>query len=172
MKAAKLFIGVFCACFLMLACAPSEPPSEPPLEATADPAEARAALDRLAPQYEQALSAGDVDGLMALFTADPVRMPPDQPAELGRRALEQAFRDFFALGEASIQIAVEDTVIAGSTAVSRGTYRLTITPAEGEPITEEGKWINKNQREEDGSWKIAWNMWNRNHPVPPVAPVE
>lgn len=168
MRAGTAFGSVICALILISGCAPSEPV----YEAVVDPAEARVALDQLAPQYEQALAAGNVEGLMALFTADPIRMPPDQPIERGRQALEQAFRQFFALGAASIQIDPEDAVIVGSTAVSRGTYRLTITPADGEPITEEGKWINHNQRQEDGSWKIAWNMWNRNHAVPPITPAE
>ncbi len=55
--------------------------------------------------------------------------------------------------------------MADGWAFHRGTYTIRLTPvAGGEVIGENGKVIVIFQKQPDGSWKIAREIWNRDNP--------
>ena len=59
--------------------------------------------------------------------------------------------------------------MAGDWAFHLSEYVLKIMPkGDGEAMEERGKIIVIYQRQPDGSWKIAREIWNRNHSVPKV----
>jgi ketosteroid isomerase-like protein len=52
-------------------------------------------------------------------------------------------------------------------AFERGRYDITIAPrAGGEAMDDIGKYITVYQRQADGSWKIARDIWNSDRPLP------
>jgi ketosteroid isomerase-like protein len=56
-------------------------------------------------------------------------------------------------------------------ATAIGTYKMTLTPkkAGAKPLpTDEGKYIEVLKRQADGSWKIAYDIWNPNAPPAPA----
>ena len=63
-----------------------------------DQASATAAINDIWEEYSASLNAGDIDRWVALWTADGVQMPPDEPAVVGKeriRARNQAVADRF-----------------------------------------------------------------------------
>jgi uncharacterized protein (TIGR02246 family) len=132
------------------------------------PASELQALDRLRDAHVAALNAGDVDAWVACFTDDAVQMPPNFPANVGSDSIRGwsggmlgAFQADFSLSPDEVEAAGEEWVF------ERGTYTITLTPkAGGEAIEEVGKYITLYQRQRDGSWLMARDIWNSDNPLP------
>jgi ketosteroid isomerase-like protein len=57
----------------------------------------------------------------------------------------------------------------GDVAMAVGTYKMSLTPkkAGAKPLpTEEGKYLEVLKRQDDGSWKLIYDMWSPNAPPP------
>jgi uncharacterized protein (TIGR02246 family) len=126
------------------------------------------AIDRTREAHVAALNSGDGDAWAAAFTSDGVQMPPNAPANVGRDSIEAwcaaflgAFRVEFSLAPGEVQIAGTDW------AFERGTYNITLSPQTGgDPIQDAGKYITVYERQSDGSWAMARDIWNSNNPLP------
>jgi len=125
------------------------------------------AINRLNDEYVAAENAGDVDGIMMLYTDDAVLMPPNQPALIGKGAIRshvQALFDMFSLEEV---LSPEEVVVTGDWAFVRATYTITVTPrAGGEQTQDNGKGIAIYKKGPDGSWKYARLVYNSDNPLP------
>jgi uncharacterized protein (TIGR02246 family) len=55
----------------------------------------RAAIEKLLNSYEQALNAGDVDGVARLYTDDAVLLAPGAPSAVGINAVRAAYTGIF-----------------------------------------------------------------------------
>ncbi len=128
------------------------------------------AIRALTEAWGVALETGDVAAMAALRTDDVVRMPPDEPVSRGKQAVEDFFRGVFEQFSVEGTWPVEGTeeiVVADGWAFHLSEYILRITPkAGGEAIEELGKIIVIWQKQPDGSWKIAREIWNRNNRPP------
>ncbi len=145
-------------------CAPA-PEEEPEAEATVE-ADLEA-ISNLREEYVAAYSAGNLERLMINFTVDAMLMPPNEPAAAGYEAIESGFQDAFEEFTAELTVSSDEVEVAGQWAFERGTYTLTLTPkAEGEPIEDNGKYIDILQKQPDGSWKYARDIWNSDNPLP------
>lgn len=142
--------------FVLNACTPAP-------EQTAEPSQAD--LDALGVSTERFLAAwnaADVEALGAWMAEDAIEMPPDGPPLVGRAAMLQGLRDYFAEFDAVQTATTDEVVVRGDLAVLRGTWRLTETPrAGGPPVERSGKWLDVQRRTADGSWKTWRWMWNQ-----------
>ena len=124
-----------------------------------------AAINELWPQYAAAVTAGDMDLWISLWTDDGIQMPPDTPARIGKEQIRVAIQSSFNLYQWKMTINNEEVRVAGDWAFSRGTYSFTMTPKEeGETIKGTGKYLTILERQVDGSWKIAIDCFNYNAP--------
>ena len=131
-----------------------------------DEAAARAAIQKIWEQYKATAESGDLDGWLAQWTDDGVRMPPDAPMSVGKQAIRASMEVPLTQFDNVIDIHVQETVIAGDWAYSRGTYTLTFTPKGGGAAgAVDGKFTTILQRQSDGTWKIHRDIFNSN--VPP-----
>ena len=113
----------------------------------------------------QAVRSEDSAAGAALYTEDAVLMPPNQPMVQGRAAIQTwkeaspTFTEF--------NLTVEEIDGRGDLAFVRGTYSLTME-LEGapEPIQDTGKFLDILQKQEDGSWLIAVDIFNSDLPLP------
>ncbi len=127
-----------------------------------------AAIQALTETWSAAFVAGDVAALVALRTDDVVQMPPDAPTAKGKQPLEDFYNGIF--GQFSVEATwpvegTEEIVVTDGWAFHLSEYILRISPkAGGEAIEERGKIIVICQRQPDGSWKLAREIWNRNSP--------
>lgn len=156
----------FAMAFAITAC---QPPAQ---EAVSSMAADIDAVKQVAESFDAAFAAGDPDGLAALYADDAIRMMPDLPAWVGHEAIRAGFAseaEQNAEDLASIEVdnVSADAVLFGDWATVRGTFTAVRTPADGgEPISVTGKWMALLNRQADGTWKVAWDIWNRDAPLP------
>jgi uncharacterized protein (TIGR02246 family) len=126
------------------------------------------AIQALVAAWGAAVEAGDVAGVVAVYTDDVVQMPPDAPANKGKQAIEVVYRGFFEAFTVGVNWPVEGTeeiIVADGWAFYISEYIESFTPkAGGETIEEHGKIIEICQKQPDGSWRFAREIWNRNSP--------
>ena len=127
-----------------------------------------AAIEGLMDLYALAMTTGDLDIWMSLYTDDTVKMMPDVPAVFGKEALRASMQplfDNFTFEE--MDIFDLEIQLVGDYAFSRCNFTVTMTPkAGGEPVYMDAKDMSIMQRQADGSWKLYWDCWNSN--VPPA----
>lgn len=144
---------------LVVSFAACQPASEPTFT-SADEAAIEATLDT----YLTTVLAGDWTGLAdQYYTADAVRMPPDQPAVEGRDAII-AFAEAYPPITAHT-LSPQAIVGDGDVAYARGSYTITVTTPGGESVDAVGKWYAVYERQEDGSWLCAGDIWNNDAPA-------
>ena len=116
--------------------------------------------------WARAAKAGDGAAIAALYASDAVLLPPGEPMVKGESAKKYwvDFANGFSGPTELNTMAVEG---GGGVASAIGTYKMSLTPrkAGAKPLpTEEGKYIEVLKRQDDGSWKIAYDIWNPNAP--------
>ncbi len=125
------------------------------------------AIKNVIEEYDVAANAGDLDGLVSLYSDDAVRMSPNFPAFIGKDAIRDVYQSFFEQNVLEGGGLIEEVIVCGDWAFIRGTATFTITPkAGGEPIREYlAKWVAFNKRQPDGSWKYHRIIYNYDLPV-------
>ncbi len=134
--------------------------------------EARTAVTQIVERFDAALGAGDTDALAQLYADDAVRMHPDVPTWIGNTAIREGFegtsgeRPGGQQGSWVVDNTVSNVVVAGEFATARGEFSATFTPeGGGDPVLDSGKWMSLSRRQPDGTWKIVWDIWNRDAPL-------
>ena len=127
----------------------------------------RAAIDKLRSGYQSAFSSNDASAAAAYFTETAVSMPPNREALIGRQAITDDMVTMFEGMGAELTISSEEVEVAGDWAFDRGTYAMKLTPkGDGDPMEDKGKYIVILEKQADGSWKLAREVWNSDHPLP------
>ena len=152
--------------FLIAAsCAPPAEEPEPEAEEAVTTEADVEAINAVREQEIAAFTAGDIDGLLALFTDDGVVMPPNAPVAVGKEAVRSWLQDLYEQNSVQGTYTSSEVAVVGDWAFERLAFTLTLTPvAGGEPIQDVGKAVHIYQRQPDGSWKIAWDIWNSDNP--------
>ena len=102
------------------------------------------------------------DALAAEYASDAVRMPPNQPAVMGRDAIRRWLNQLPPIANFSFHL--DDVEGDGSIAYLRGSYNITVAPSGMKPITDSGKELIVLKRQRDGSWLRQVDAWNSNLP--------
>jgi uncharacterized protein (TIGR02246 family) len=100
-----------------------------------------------------AFNGGDLDAFMAFYESGATLVP--QPGEVasGAAAIREAMGGFLAL-KGRMEIEPELTVIqAGDVALVSGSWTLTGTGPDGEPVTMSGRVTDVVRRQPDGTWR-------------------
>jgi ketosteroid isomerase-like protein len=141
---------------LLVACGPQEAGFT-----NADAAQIRADVDR----YVELTLAGDFAGVAQMFTSGGVVMPPNAEAVESRVDI-QAFLEAFP----TITTFTSTAVYVGGSgdfAYARGTYSLLMTVEGADtPTPDRGKWMVVYERQADGSWLAASEIWNSDLALP------
>jgi uncharacterized protein (TIGR02246 family) len=146
----------------------SEPLARTPYQADS------VAISRVLSQWVDAYWSGDADALARLHTEDAVMLPDDAVAFSGREAILAWYTKMFE-GRPQVEQrddrqvesswADDEIQVDGDWGFYRGTYRFAWETPEGEPREVRGKDITIFRRQQDGSWKIAREMWNGDGPA-------
>jgi uncharacterized protein (TIGR02246 family) len=126
------------------------------------------AIDRIRDAHVSALNANDADAWVSCFTPDGVQMPPNDAANIGIENIRAWSTGMLTAFGAEFSLDVEEVELAGERwAFERGGHTIELTPpAGGPPIGDSGKYITIYQRQVDGSWLMARDIWNSNQPLP------
>jgi len=124
-----------------------------------------AGIHRLRDIHVAAVNAGDANAWADCFAEDGVQMPPHFKANVGKTAVRGWGQGFLSLFACRFSLSVEEVRVDTDWAFERGRYAIQLTPKTGgEPVDENGKYITVYQRQPDGSWKIARDIWNSDEP--------
>ena len=146
-------------------CQPASQQPDPEAKAAAMAAD-RAAIDKLRSDYQSSFNSNDASAAAAHFTETAVSMPPNHEALIGRQAITDDMVAMFEGMGAELTISSEEVEVAGDWAFDRGTYTMTLTPkGDGDPMEDKGKYIVILEKQADGSWKLAREVWNSDNPL-------
>jgi uncharacterized protein (TIGR02246 family) len=119
------------------------------------------ALRQLAADWRYGWLAGDADFLLSLYADDPVLMPQDHPAVMGKEAIRSLYQSVLKEFDFQSEGTLREVEASGDWGYFWSTYTLTATPkAGGTPIRSAGKSVFIVKRKPGGPWKIARLMDN------------
>ena len=114
------------------------------------------------------------DGYASFVTEDAVLLPPNIERVDGRDGVRAwvlsytAAEDFSVTWEAS-SVEVSAT---GDLAYSTGTFEFSLKDAEGNAVSDKGKFVDIWKKQTDGSWKVVIGTFNSDLPLPAAAAPE
>lgn len=114
-------------------------------------------------RYNRAFRAGNVDAVVAFYAQNSVRIPPEQAVELGPGATHDVLGPFFEENDYVLDdVQTRGVTVAGELGYVLATFEEHWTPKSGgETVYESGRWMSIWRLQDDGSWKIVAEMWNR-----------
>jgi ketosteroid isomerase-like protein len=122
----------------------------------------KADMAALAAVWEKDYNAGNLAGVVALYSSDGCRMPPNQEAVHGSDAILAQLKAGKDRGLANVKIAVSSSESSGDLRYGIGTY--VITGADGSHM-DHGKWMLVSKKV-GGSWKTQCDIFNSDMPMP------
>ena len=139
---------------------PSNSPSEKP--SGTQPTERT--LRDLDDQWAKAAAAKDVEQTIAYYSDDAIVFPPNATSAETKETIRNGWKEM--LTSPGFVISWQPTRVevgkSGEMAWVSGTYELTMNDASGKPINDRGKYLEVWEKQTDGSWKCAADMWNSN----------
>ena len=169
MRQSVLSLGVVLVALTLLACAQQTTPvAEEAVTAEADVAAFEAVVLDTWATWSATVNAGDVDGWIALWDDDGVRMAPDAPAAHGKPTIRETISGaFLSVDFEEVTINNEEVQVFGDFGFARGNYSFVTVMAEGDPVPFEGKYLTILKRQPDGSWRVYRDCFNSNTPPRP-----
>ena len=133
------------------------------------PAADEQTIRELDAKWEKTAEARDLDGTLSYYSDDAVVLPGNAPIVQGTEAIRALWKSLLSPDiSLSWQATKVDVARSGELAYLIGTYTLTAKDAQGKPATDHGKLIEIFKKKDDGSWKVAVDMYNSDLPAPPA----
>lgn len=143
--------------FPIAACQPAG--TSPPTFAAADETTIRGMLE----QYAATVVAEDWPTHVGYYTADAVRMPPNEPMMQGHAAITAWATALPPV--TGFTLTPQAIGGGGDMAYARGAFTLDLAPADAPQMNMVGKWEAIYQRQADGSWLCVSDIWNTDAPI-------
>src|SRR5262245_40750946 len=125
-------------------------------------------------KWAKAAAAKDVEQTVAFYSDDAVVFPPNATSAATKEAIRDGWKEM--LASPGLVITWKPTRVkldnSGQMAWVTGAYKLAMNDASGRPINDHGKYLEVWEKQPDGNWKCAADMWNSDLPVSAPAPVE
>ena len=138
------------------------------------PSDVERLLRDLDAQWAKAAAAKDVEQTIGYYSDDAIVLPPNATGAATKEAIRNVWKDMFAIP--SLVISWQPTRVqvgkSGEMAWVRGRYELTMNDASGKPIDDRGKYLEVWEKQTDGNWKCAADMWNSDLAASASAPPE
>ena len=141
-------------------------PTEPVEEASTTEADVEA-INNVVDQHVSAINSGDAAAEASLYTNDAIKMPTNQPVVTGNEAIRSWTQNMIDQFTLKLAVSSDELKVAGDWAFLRSIYTQSMTPkAGGEPTEDNGKYLVIFERQPDGCWKAARDIWNSDNPAP------
>jgi uncharacterized protein (TIGR02246 family) len=112
------------------------------------PARSPEELDRL---FAEALNAGHLDALVALYEPEATLTPQPGQVVTGTQAIREALRAFVAT-KPTLTLAVKTLAQTADIALTSAKWELTGTDPDGSPVKMSGHSVEVSRRQPDGTW--------------------
>lgn len=120
------------------------------------------ALRQVRDEHVAAILEENVDAELATYTESAIVIPPGQKGAIGTQEIRdwlQGFFDSFTVEHLEIDLA--NHTVREDLAVAHYRYSWSVAPeGEGEPVPDTGQGLWVFERQSDGSWLIAYDIWN------------
>ena len=125
-------------------------------------------------QWSKAAAAKDLEQIVAYYSEDAVVLPPNATSTETRETIRDVWKDVLAapglvIAWKPIKVKVGSS---GDMAWLSGTYELTVNDPSGKPANDRGKYLEVWEKQPDGNWKCAADMWNSDLAASASAPAE
>ncbi len=114
----------------------------------------------------RAFNAGDIDGYMAAYPQHSSWLPPNAPMVRGAKAIRELATQLAANPgfEFHVQLDTVEVASSGDLAYLVGFYQLTLNDANGNPVTDHGKFVEVWKKHPDNTWNHELAIWNSDDP--------
>jgi ketosteroid isomerase-like protein len=126
----------------------------------------REAVQKANSDIVAAFNAQDVDGIINLYSAESLFMPPNSPSMRGHEAVRSYYRGLMEEGAAKLEMASDEINGFGPVALQTGTYVLQVNGG-GKLSRDRGKYLRV-LRNTGGTWRIEKTIWSSDLPQPLV----
>jgi ketosteroid isomerase-like protein len=119
-------------------------------------------------QWSKAAAAKDVERTIAYYSDEAIVLPPNATSATTKEAIRNSWKDLLASPGLVITWNPSRVQLAksGEMAWVSGTYELNMNDTSGKPINDRGKYLEVWEKQADGNWKCAADMWNSDLTVP------
>jgi ketosteroid isomerase-like protein len=129
------------------------------------------ALRDLDEQWSEAAGAKDVDKTVSFYSDDAIVMPPNAASATTKEAIRALWKDLLTDAKISWKTKKVEVAQSGDLAFSSGTYEVTLNDPTGKSVNDRGKYVVVWEKQADGTWKCAADIWNSDLPATaPTAP--
>ena len=123
----------------------------------------RKAIIALSKEHMTAVNTTDVELLLKGMTEDVVYLGSGMSPIIGKQELRALVEPMYEQFDINLQMTTKDILISGDLAVEWGMVTGTMTPRNGDKEVEfDNKYLFVYQRQEDGTWKTVWDIYNEN----------
>jgi uncharacterized protein (TIGR02246 family) len=131
----------------------------------------RTAIRNADAEWAKLAAAKDADGFTAFVAENGSILTPNAPILTGSEAIRQWASETMATPGFAVswQVNTVEVSAAGDLGYTVGAYELTIHDAQGNPITDRGKYVTAWKKQPDGKWKVAADIFNSDLPLPTAA---
>jgi ketosteroid isomerase-like protein len=137
-------------------------PSSSPSEKPNDLKSVEQLLRSLDADWAKTAAGKDVEQTIAFYSYDAILFAPNATSATTKEAIRNRWKDMFA--SPGFVITWQPITVrvgkSGEMAWVSGTYELTMNDASGKPINDRGKYLEVWEKQTDGNWKCAADMWN------------
>lgn len=123
-------------------------------------------------KWSKAAAAKDVDKTIAFYSDDAFVFPPNATSAATKEAIRDGWKAM--LTSPGLIISWQPNKVqvgkGGEMAWVSGAYEMTMNDANGKPVNDRGKYLEVWQKQTDGNWKCAADMWNSDLTAPVPSP--
>jgi uncharacterized protein (TIGR02246 family) len=113
-------------------------------------------------QWSEAAATKDLERTLAYYSEDALVLPPNASRIASKEAIRKVWKDLLASPGLVITWTPAKVKLgkSGEMAWVSGTYELTMNDASGKSANDRGKYLEVWEKQPDGNWKCAADMWN------------
>ena len=118
-------------------------------------------------EWMEAGQAKDIEHWVSFHTEDALLLLPNAPLVTGQEAIRAVVSDLLLNRgyKGSWETTKVEVARSGDLAYSYGPQETTVNDAEGNPVTDQQKWVAVWKKQPDGSWKCAVLILNSDGPA-------
>jgi ketosteroid isomerase-like protein len=125
-------------------------------------------------QWSEAAAAKDLERTVAYYSEEAIVLPPNATSAATKETIRNVWKDLLAVP--GLVITWKPTKVklgnSGDLAWVSGTYELTMNDPSGKLANDRGKYLEVWEKQPDGDWKCAADMWNSDLAALASAPAE
>ena len=111
--------------------------------------------------WSAAFNAADVDKILSYYTDEVVRIPPNEPALVGKEAIRSKYQQAFDEYTAEGKDVVENVEVSVDLAVANTTYKYVVTSkSKQDSVETKGNEILVLKKQANGTWKFTYLIWS------------